>query len=235
MKVKASLHLHSHEDIGDSQLVDYSLFELIDRLAALGFKVAASTCHDQGVCQSEHIAYAKQKGLLLIPGVEIEIDGRRHLLILNGGPDAEAVATFDELKIFRVTHPEAFVIAPHPNHGKSSTLTLKRIRRYRDLIDAVEHSWFYSSFWNPNLKTERLCVELRLPFIATSDAHTMDYIDVDFAVIDTDDLTIESVFRAIRSGKFENFTRPKKFSQLAGFMALMYYVKIRERLGFKSN
>jgi predicted metal-dependent phosphoesterase TrpH len=208
MKVKASLHLHSSEDEEDSIIIDYSLFELIDRLAALDFKVMASTGHSNGVCRSDHFEYAKKKGILLIAGIEANIEGHKHMLILNGGSDAEKVRSFDDLKRFKRRHPESFIIAPHPNHGAHS-ITLGTLRKMADIIDAVEHSWYYSRSIDQNRRTGQVSGELGLPFIVTSDAHVLDYLDTDYAVIEADKLTVDAVFGAIRNGKFVNRTRPK--------------------------
>lgn len=217
MEVKASLHLHSREDVRDSRIIDYSLYELIDRAAVLGFKVLASTCHLRNVCRPEHIEYAKSQGVLLIAGVEVEIGGRRHVLILNGGPEADRVATFGQLEDFKRRHPEAFVIAPHPNYF-SKSITLGRLRRLAGVFDAAEHSWFYSRFFNLNRKAERLSRELGLPFIATADAHVLDYLDIDHLIIDVDDLSAAAVFNAIRQKKFANITQPKTIWEMIWFL-----------------
>jgi len=222
MKLKASLHLHSEEDIEDYPIIKYSLYELIDRAAELDFKVLASTGHFKGVCGLEQIEYAKQKGILLIPGVEAEIDGHRHVLILNGGKDAEAVKTFEDLRSFKSSHLQAFIIAPHPNHRKHS-LTLDKLRQHKDIFDAVEHSWFYSSLVNPNFKTGLVSDELALPFIATADAHVLDYLNTDYAIIDAEQMTSDAVFSAIRSGNFINFTKEKGTWELISFVIKIFF------------
>lgn len=208
MKVKASLHLHSQEDPEDGRRINYSLYELIDQAAKLDFKVLASTCHLHNQCQKEHSDYAKEKGILLIPGAEIELN-RKHLLILNVTQEAEKIKTAEQLRAYKNSHPECLIIAPHPNHGLLSSLSLKKVRALKDVIDAVEHSWFYASFFNPNLQTEKLCAELGLPFIATADLHFLNYLNADYAIIDAAELSIAAVFEAIRQKKIKNISRPK--------------------------
>lgn len=225
MKVKASLHLHSSEDEEDSIIIDYSLFELIDHLAALDFKVMASTGHSNFVCKPEHFEYAKKKGILLISGIEANIEGHKHVLILNVGTDAEKVRSFDDLKRFKRKHPESFIIAPHPNHGAHS-ITLGTLRKMADIIDAVEHSWFYTRSINPNRRTGQVSGELGLPFIATADAHVLDHLNTDYAVIEIEKLTVEAVFGAIRKRKFVNKTRPKNYWEIFKFLLLMVYGNI---------
>lgn len=225
MKVKASLHLHSQEDLADSSMIDYSLYELIDRAHDLGFKVLGSTGHYRHISRPEHIKYASQKGILLITGVELSLDGGRHLVILNGGESAEKITSFSQINIFKKHHHEALIIAPHPNHGMKSSMNLARLKQLGKSIDAVEHSWFYLSWFNPNIKAEQVSQALGLPVIATSDAHTLDYIGTDYAVIDTEQLSVSAVFRAIRSGKFTNVTRHKSVFELVCFTLLMIYRK----------
>ncbi|MFA5021442.1 MAG: hypothetical protein WC517_05320, partial [Patescibacteria group bacterium] len=174
-----------------------------------------------------YIDYARQKGILLLSGVELSIDGYRHLLVLNCGSATDGLSAFEDLRVFKADHPEIFVIAPHPNHGLHHSLSLKKLEKNLDLIDAVEHSWFYSRLINPNLKTEVFCRRRQLPFIATADAHVFDYFDVDYAVLEIEQLTPQAVFSAIRAGRFKNFTRPKKNLELAGFFFYVIYKKLR--------
>ncbi|MFA6593910.1 MAG: PHP domain-containing protein [Candidatus Buchananbacteria bacterium] len=220
MKIKASLHLHAKEDIRDCKLIDYTIKDLIDRAAVLNFKVLAITCHEKMVCNSEMVAYAKSRGILLIPGVEIRLN-RKDLLILNCDVTAEQITDFALLDKWRQKHPESFIIVPHPNHGMMVSLGLNKLRRHRDLFDAVEHSWFYSKQFDPNRKVSRICVALNKPFVATSDLHQLKYLDLDYAVLELADLTPSAVFAAIREGKFQNVSQPKSILELAIFYIWM--------------
>jgi len=228
MKVKASLHLHSHEDSEDNKVINYSLFELINRAAALGFKVLASTCHLHNQCTEEHIAYAEQRGILLITGVEINIE-RGHVLVLNGGVEAEKITSFNKLREFKNQHPEALVIAPHPNHHYTS-ISLARLEKYRDIFDAAEHSWFYTRLIDPNRQTQKLCDKFGLPFVATADLHTLEHLSTDYTILEVLELTPGAVFEAIRSNRLENVTGPKSLWELWHFvfkiLILNYFKKI---------
>ncbi|MFA5125212.1 MAG: PHP domain-containing protein [Patescibacteria group bacterium] len=220
MKVKASLHLHTKEDVQDGKIIDYTAQDVIDQAAVFDFKVLAVTNHDKFVCSPDMVVYAKAKGILLLPGVEVRI-GRKHMLILNCGAAADEVTDFDQLAKWRQEHPESFIIVPHPNHGMGVSLGLRDLHRYHDLFDAVEHSWFYSKWFNPNRKIERACKELHKPFIATSDLHTMNYLAGDYAVLDVLELTPEAVFTAIRNGDFSNVSKPKTLWELIRFSVWM--------------
>jgi len=187
IKIKASLHLHSSEDSEDGSIIGYSLFELIDHAAKKDFKVLASTCHEHNIATTEHIKYAKEKGILLLSGVELKISGG-HILVLNCGSLVDGIDDFESLKKFKAGHPEVFIIAAHPAHHPLSFWTMKKLEQNIDCIDAIEHSWFYVKSYNPNHKAKILADKYKLPFIATADAHTLDYIASDYAGIDSAEL-----------------------------------------------
>lgn len=225
MKIKASLHLHSREDSEDGSIIGYSLFELIDYAVNRGFKVLASTCHEHNIATTEHVEYAKDKGILLLSGVELNISGG-HILVLNCASMADGINNFEDLKKFKASHPEVFVIAAHPAHHPMSFLTLKKLEQNIDCIDAIEHSWFYIKSYNPNHKARKLADKYELPFIATADAHSLEYINSDYAEIELAELTPTAVFQAISAGKFKNYTKPKSAWQATSFEFWMYFSKL---------
>lgn len=215
MYLKTNLHFHTGDDPRD--FVFYTGKEGIDHAAMLGFDVLAITCHEKAVWTSEYAAYAASRGILLIPGIELdihELDGStgrngRHVIILNCIPEAEQVRTFSDLKAYRTLHPECFILAPHPFfYGNFS---LKRfLEDYIDLMDAIESSWFYCLGLNRNKKARAVAKAHHLPFIATSDAHTFQNVHSDYAIIDAEEKTILALFAAIRKQKITNITCPKK-------------------------
>jgi len=216
MKLKTNLHFHSGEDPLD--IIDYSLFEGIDHAAKLGFDVLASTCHTKNVCREEHVSYAANKGMLLIPGIEANIydEGSRrrsHVLILNCDTSAEHIRTFEDLRAYRAAHPESYSIAPHPYFY--GTFSLKqRLEQHIDLFDAIEHSWFYTHTMDRNTKAEQVAHKYGKPFVATSDTHTLAYIDTNYALIDAEERTVASVFRALSKHAVQNVTVPQRMHSI---------------------
>ena len=86
--------------------ISYSTKEGIDKAVSLGFGALAITCHQYFAWTPEYSEYAKQKGLLFIPGIEIYTgetlaESRRHVLILNAIKSAENVRTFKELALYK--------------------------------------------------------------------------------------------------------------------------------------
>jgi predicted metal-dependent phosphoesterase TrpH len=81
--LKADLHLHTAEDPLDR--VRYTGKELISKAADEGFDVISITNHHQMTFNQDLFSHAQEKGILLIPGVELTIQ-RRHVLVLNPPP-----------------------------------------------------------------------------------------------------------------------------------------------------
>lgn len=209
MQYKINLHLHSHEDPLDGPRISYSFKEAINEAAKLHFNALAITLHNGFGYTDELAQYAKEKNILLIPGIEETVDGR-HVLILNATPEAEQVHTFDDLRRYRTAHPECFVIAPHPYYyGNFSLKGLLDL--HHDLFDAIEQSWFYNNIMNRNPQAAAAAKKYNLPFIATSDTHQLRYLDNSYAMVDATELSPKAIFDAIRARRFENVSQPALF------------------------
>lgn len=238
MELKSSLHIHTAEDRFDGVIIKYNIYRLIDKAQKLGFKVLALTCHKKFVYKKEYGDYARREGILLIPGVELAITKfiffHSDIVVLNCGKDAEQVKTFEQLREYKKNNPRIFVIAPHPLFDFKNSIGRNKLIEYIDIFDAVEHSWFYSDLINFNKKAKRIAEKYNKPFIATSDAHTLNYFNVDYAVISADELTVENVFKSIRQKKFKNITRPKNIFKLI-FHIIIFKLKIYLSLPFRRS
>ena len=213
MKLKTNLHFHTGDDPHD--YVPYTTTAGIDHAASLGFEVLAVTCHGKMAWNEEYNQFAAKQNILLIPGIELDVTSSRqeerrgkHVIVLNCGTDIEAVRTFGDLREYRRAHPDIFVLAPHPyfyGHFSLKDFLAQNV----DLFDAIEHSWFYSAGFNRNTPAQQFANAHRLPLIATSDAHTFQNLDTDYAVACAEEKTIPGVLEAIRNGRIENVTRQK--------------------------
>ncbi len=222
--MKASLHIHTKEDFLDGGFVKYSIIDLIDIAHFLNFDVLALTGHFKYVYREEFGAYAQEKGMILIPGIELMLGKwfEKHVIILNCGKDAERLKDFEDIRAYKRDNPHVFVIAPHPNLGIFESIGTKNLLKYIDLFDAIEHSWFYSPLFNRNRKLEEIALKYGKPMLATADLHTLDYLDSDYVIVDAEERNIPSFFSAIKAGKYENITAPKRFSELVAF-----YLKLK--------
>ena len=213
MKLKASLHLHTAEDrSSDGPLIGYSIYQLIDRAALLGFKVLGLTCHRVFVYRRAYGRYAKQRGILLLPGVELELAemfNRPHVVVLNCGPDIEKVTTLNELAAYKKRQPQIFVLAAHPLVDRHFSLAASQLEECSHLFDAFEHTWFYSRWFNSNRRVAALARRFHKPFLATADLHHLKYLSTDYAVIDSREFSAAAIFAAIKAGRFSNVSRPK--------------------------
>jgi predicted metal-dependent phosphoesterase TrpH len=217
-KYKAALHLHVKGDPVDN--IKYTAKEAILRAKDLGFEVIAITCHKKFVCTQEDIDFGKQNGVLVIPGIEAEIDGKE-LLILNVDKDIKEVNTFEKLKDYRYKNPNTFTIAPHPYHYLPACLG-KLIYKHTDLIDALEWSYFYSKLINPNKKVAKAAKDLNKPIIGTSDTHNLNHFDHTYCVIHAEELTTESIIKSLRENRVDLHTKSFSFIKLFQLLWILY-------------
>lgn len=222
MKVKASLHIHTKEDFRDNRMIDYSIYDLLDRAADLKFSFLALTGHEKFVCRPEYITYAQERGITLIPGIELSIR-KKHILVLNCDESIEQVVSFETLADYKKRHPEIFIIVAHPSFGPFVSLSRKKIGRYGRLFDAIEQSWYYSKYFNLNRKNQTVANRLKLPFIATADVHALEYLSQDYLEAEVTEPSVSALLAAIRNSKFSNISRPKPFWELVWFQIKIAY------------
>lgn len=214
MNLKTNLHFHTADDPRD--YIAHSTKEGIDRAAKLRFNVLALTCHRKVAWTPEYAAYAEQRGVTLLSGIECDVGEKagetRHVVLINCDKDAERIRTFRDLEQYKAEHSDIFVLAPHPYYPYiGSTISLLEYTdRYAHLFDAIEHSWFYSAHVNRNRLAEDAARRHSLPIIATSDTHFMNFLDTDYCIIDASDRTPSAIFDALRAGSYRNVTKPKK-------------------------
>ncbi len=224
MRLKTNLHFHTGDDPHDK--ISYSFYEGIDAAERNGFEVIALTCHRKFVWKKEYEAYAARKNILLIPGIEQNIE-KKHVVILNADQSAETLSTWNELTAWKMAHRESFVLAPHPYFYGNFSLK-DNLEQNINLFDAIELSWFYSRFFNRNKMAEVVAKRYGKPFIATSDTHDLKFLDSSYAIVEAKAKTIPSIFESMRQNNFENFTFPYKMFEMA-----MYVLKreVKNRLG----
>lgn len=213
MQLKANLHLHTSDDPHD--LVTYSLYEAVDAAAKHDFHVLAITCHGRAAWNPDYHAYAAERGILLLRGIEANIaehsgERGRHVLLLGVDETAEAIETFADLEQYQATHPHMLTIAPHP--FMDSWISLQQYAlKYIHLFDAIEHSWFYSRRINRNQRALELAATHDKPIVATSDTHFLNYLDDHYTFIETSEQTEAAVIAAVKAGAVTIQTRPHRF------------------------
>ncbi|MBI4975476.1 PHP domain-containing protein [Candidatus Peregrinibacteria bacterium] len=177
--LKCQFHTHAKGD--GLEQIKHSPKELIDHAAKLKYDVLSITSHRKVIFNKELKKYAKKKGILLISGIEFEIN-KKHILGINMDKEIEKIKTFDELRIYKKHHPECLIIAPHPFFPGSCTLKKDLINNI-EVFDAIENSFCYTKFKNYNKKAISLAKRWRKPIIATSDCHILEYLDLGYTLV----------------------------------------------------
>ena len=217
--LKADFHIHTAEDAHD--LVFYSAIELIDMAQSLGYSVLSITNHD-GVTYNRYLSdYAKERGILLIPGMEATIEGR-HVLLYNldfASVDRSSLAALKRLKT-----AQSLVIAPHPYYPSLRALR-GLLRRNIAMFDAIEFCHFYTERLDFNRFAQKISNEFGLPMVGTSDAHQRRQFHTTYSLIDAEP-HLESVIQSIKSGMVEVVTGP---------LPLAFLLKVNMRMLWRNQ
>jgi len=200
---RVELHSHCQGDPVDRYLT-HSPFEHIDQAKNVGLSAIAITYHRKIFSNPKAVDYAREKGVLLIPGMEAEID-RRHLVVLNlAEGDLPSNPTWNQVRALRLRRPDVLVMAPHPFYPHPSCLG-KTMDAHADCIDAVEwcfiHVHWLPTRVNPNLRAARWATQHGKTLIASSDAHSLQAIGRNVSTVEANELTSESLFTGIRAGR----------------------------------
>lgn len=192
--LKADLHLHTSEDPNDH--LPYNARELIDYAKTLGFDVLAITLHEKLFQDKKVFDYARKKGILLIPGIELKINGM-HVLAYNvTETDIKDIKNLEDLK--KIKRKNTLIVAPHPYYGLISLG--KNLEKYVDLFDAVEYCHFYTKWINgPNKKAARVAWKHNKPLVGNSDAHHLWRLNTTYTLIDSKK-DLNAVINAVKKG-----------------------------------
>ena len=203
MALKFDFHMHTLDDPYDHH-VYHTVYELLDKAASLGYGALSITLHTRQFESEAASRYARERGILLIPGVEQDIEGRHVLLINFPKAEAEQVATFADLERLRQQADRAgarqtLIIAPHPFFPSGVALQEKFWSHSR-LFDAVEVSGFYHARWNPNRKAIRAAESLGLPLVGNSDTHTLEQFGKTWSEVSCPQ-DADCILKAVKAGR----------------------------------
>lgn len=200
---RVELHSHCQGDPIDTHL-GHTIFEHIDRAKEVGLDAVAITWHRRIFTHPTAFDYARERGILLIAGMEAEPEGR-HLLVLNlSENELPSEPTWAEIRALRARRPDVLVIAPHPFYPHPTCLG-RRMDPNLDAIDAVEwcmlHVGWLPDRVSPNLRAARWAHQHGKPVVACSDAHALTAIGRNASTVEADALTPEAIFAGIRAGR----------------------------------
>ena len=199
MILKTGLHFHANND---EKFIGYNIYQGIDCAREKGFDVLAYTPHRKFLFRDEYAKYAENKGILLIPGIEMEI-GEKHIVVLNCDKEIENVKSFGELSEYKNKNPQILILAAHPFVFSTKSLQSKLLENIT-LFDAIEMTVFSNNIFNFNKKAAEIALKYGKPFIATSDVHFLKDIERGYVLIDTKNKTITDILSSIKIGHFQN-------------------------------
>ncbi|MDY7033268.1 MAG: PHP-associated domain-containing protein [Thermodesulfobacteriota bacterium] len=229
--LKVDLHLHTGEDPLDS--IKYSSKQLIDKAYAKGFDVISITNHHV-VTYNDYLAdYAKERGILLIPGIELSVESK-HVLVINADHSFTKVKNFYDLR--KVKDKDHLFIAPHPFFPGYVCLHSK-FSKHSDLFHAIEYSYFHASGINFNKKGVKKSLEYGIPLLGTSDTHRLWQLGKTYSVIESEKST-EAVIEAIKKNRVKIITQPLELAQMTkiGFRLLSdFNYNFRRHLSYSFN
>ncbi|PIZ75304.1 hypothetical protein COY05_04180 [Candidatus Peregrinibacteria bacterium CG_4_10_14_0_2_um_filter_38_24] len=217
--LKCQFHTHAEGDLLDH--ISHTPKELIDKAKKLRYDVLSITSHRTVIFTKELESYAKKKGILLIPGIEFEINGK-HILGINIDKKIKKIKTFENLKKYKSTHKNCLIIAPHPFFPGKVTLK-KNLQSNIELFDAIEYSFCYTSTKNYNKKAESMAKKHKLPMIATADCHDLENLDISYSLIKSQKTT-NQIIEKIKKSSFSNkkiklISQPISYFKIAKLIA----------------
>jgi predicted metal-dependent phosphoesterase TrpH len=210
MTINAILHLHASDDPKD--FIPYSFETALQEAQKQGINAIALTCHNLFISKNKYQEIADKYGILFISGVEKIVEGR-DVVVLNCDESIKNVFTFEALHIYKRTHPNCFVIAPHPYFPGGYSLR-EKLKQNKNCFDAIELSWFYSKYFDFDKKAKLFAEQNGLPYIATPDAHRIKQLCTGYITVEAFEFSESALFDAIRKQKYKNITAPKKMWEL---------------------
>jgi predicted metal-dependent phosphoesterase TrpH len=222
--LKVDLHLHTREDPID--IIEHGAAALIDRAVHAGFHALALTLHERQFVDPALLAYARNRGILLVPGIERTIAGR-HVLLLNfPASAAESARTFDDVARLRA-RGDGLVIAPHPFFPGASCLG-SDLERHADLFDAVEWSYFWTRGVNFNARAAAWARRRGKGIVGNSDLHDLRQFGRTYSLVDAPCDAV-AMCDAIRRGRVSIVTEPVPALELTRVFGGMLLRGMRRR------
>ena len=213
--LKVELHTHTSDDPVDR--IPHTLTQLVDRAAHLGYHALAITLHDRQLDLRPFLTYAADRGIVLIPGMELSIEGR-HTLLLNFRSGAEDVRTFDDLARLKQRQP-GLVVAPHPFFPGPTCLG-DRLERYASLFDAVERNAMFTASVDFNRRAELWATAHGKPIVGNCDVHRLRQLGTTYSLVDAEPHA-DSICAAIAAGRVHVESRPLSWTDVSRTLGSM--------------
>jgi predicted metal-dependent phosphoesterase TrpH len=218
--IKADFHLHCAEDPLDA--IEHSATDLVERAVELGFGALGITLHDAVLERPELVAAARAAGLLLIPAVELRLEGADVVVLNITGAEAARLKTFADLRAWRAERGEqTFVFAPHPFYVIGGSIG-PRLMTHIDCFDAIEFCHFHTRWFSRNEPAVRAARRYGKPLLATSDVHHLAFFGDHYTLIEVPPSPqAADIFAALRTGRTRLVSPPWPVRR---FLAYLFYI-----------
>ena len=206
IKLKVDFHIHSNSDYVEKILEGDNLpspEQYIDKASQLGFGAISFTNHSTWCDVREYSEYASRKGIILVPGIEICVQGK-HVLLHNFAHQSD-IETFDDIK--KLKDKSNLVVAAHPYYWIGKCLKGELVKNI-SLFDAVEISHFFTSWLNPNKKAFSTAKKYNLPVLSFSDCHALNMFGENYSYVYVKEASVDDIIEGIKSGRVEHVAPP---------------------------
>ena len=190
--------LHAHTDADPADRIAHSLRELVDYGASLGYRVLAITLHDRYYDPAPDLAYARDRGITLLAGIERNVEGR-HILLINFPVEAAEVRGFDDVARLRARYPHGLVVAPHAFYPTPSALG-SRLTPNAAIVDAVEVNAMYTRLVDFNARAVDWARAHGKPLVGNTDLHLLEQMGTTYSIVDAAP-EADAICDAIRGGR----------------------------------
>ena len=214
--LKVELHAHTQDDPRDR--IAHTTRELIDHAAALGYHALAVTLHDRQLDIAPHAAYARERGIVLLRGIERTIE-KRHVLLINFPPETEQVSSFEGLAALKA-RTNGLVVVPHPFYPLPTAMGAV-LDAQAPLVDAVECNAMYTRIIDFNRAAMRWARAHGKPIVGNTDLHLLSQMGTTWSEVDAGP-DPDDICEAIRAGRVELRTAPLTFPRAAWQFTRMF-------------
>jgi predicted metal-dependent phosphoesterase TrpH len=212
---KAELHTHCNLDPLDYKVCNYSPERLITEAAGLGYEILAITCHNRDVWNADLAEFAAGHGITLVPGMEVSVERRYHILAYNFHAGSEHLATFAKIRARR--REDTLVVAPHP-YFPSWTCLGRRLEENIDVFDAIETSGYYVPWIDFNRRALAVGRKHSKPMVGNGDVHLLWQLGRTFTWIYAEP-SVGSILEAVRKGNVRVETHAITYADAIRFWA----------------
>jgi predicted metal-dependent phosphoesterase TrpH len=202
--LKVELHAHTAHDRSDR--VTHSTRQLVEHAIELGYHALAVTLHDIQHDTSRDAAWARERGFVLLQGVERTVQGKHVLLINFPRQGTAAVRRFDDIPRLKAEHPRGLVVVPHPFYPIGSAMGV-RLDAHAAWVDAIEINAMYTRYVNFNGRAIEWARAHRKPVVGNTDLHLLEQMGLTYTLVDALP-DPDAICDAIRNGRSEVRTAP---------------------------